>query len=160
MRRFPVPTAVAALALVLSLLCGGGPARSQEASPESLAAARELVVAAHLADVFQKLVPVMMQQLKPAIVQLHPDAAADYDAITPQLIEGFQGRSNRFVDGIVAIYAKHFTADELHQLTTFYRSPAGAKYIEQMPAITQESMSMGQTIGMEIGKEMRERVID
>jgi hypothetical protein len=164
MRRCPVPTAIAVSVIALSLLCGGGTARSQDANPKTLAAARALVTTARLADNFKKIVPVMIQQLmqtlKPAIVQGRPEVDRDYDAMVPQMVNGMLAKSDLFIEGIARIYAKHFTVDELGQLTAFFRSPAGAKYIEQVPAITQESMMMGQSVGQEIGKDLQDRMIE
>jgi uncharacterized protein len=162
MRRLRVPVAV--LTLCLPLLFGSGSARSQDASPEALAAAHELVTTAHLADAFQKIFPLMlqqmMQQLKPAIVQGRPDVERQFDATVPKMMEAFQGRIDSFVDGTTQIYAKHFTVDELRQLTAFYRTPAGQKYITLLPALSQEAMLMGRSIGAEIGKELQDRMIE
>lgn len=44
----------------------------------------------------------------------------------------------------------HFTQDEIRQLIAFYQTPLGTKLIEKLPAITQESM----TIGMKWGEEI------
>jgi len=34
------------------------------------------------------------------------------------------------------LFARYFTADELHQLVAFYKTPVGAKWMSQMPRIT------------------------
>ena len=83
--------------------------------------------------------PLMMQGLKPAIVQGRADVARDFDAIMPQLLESMSARTDAFVQGIAAVYARNFTVDELRQLTAFYRGPVGQKYLEKMPVIAQES---------------------
>jgi uncharacterized protein len=36
------------------------------------------------------------------------------------------------------IYARHFTVDELHQLTAFYRTPTGAKALHEIPQVMGE----------------------
>ncbi len=33
------------------------------------------------------------------------------------------------------IYAQHFTVGELHELSAFYRTPAGAKALSEMPQV-------------------------
>ena len=58
---------IAVSALSVTLLCGG-PAAAQTPPPDSLAAAKELVVTMRAADQLKNLLPVIMQQLKPAIV--------------------------------------------------------------------------------------------
>jgi hypothetical protein len=155
--------AVAILALGLALSCGrpvGAQSPPPTASPDAVAAARELVTASRAADQLKTLLPLIMQQLKPAIVQNRPEIARDYDAVMPALVEGMTARSDAFAGGIAEIYARTFTADELRQVTAFYRSPIGQKFLEKMPVIAQESMAMGQKFGQEIAVEMRDRMIE
>ena len=37
-----------------------------------------------------------------------------------------------------AVYARHFTADELHQLIAFYQSPVDAKALRELPNVMSE----------------------
>src|SRR5882672_7108500 len=46
-------------------------------------------------------------------------------------------------DGLVAIYDKHFTEDEIKGLLQFYGSPLGQKYAAEMPKVSAESSSAG-----------------
>jgi len=157
----PVSIAVAVLILALALLSGRpAVAQSQPPAPDTLAAARELVTTARAADHLKTLLPIIVQQLKPAIVQGRENVGRDYDALVPQLIEAMRARSEAFAEGIALIYARTFTAVELRQVTAFYRSPIGQKVLEKMPMIAQESMTMGQKLGQEIGTELRSRMIE
>jgi len=45
---------------------------------------------------------------------------------------------------VVAIYDRHFSSDEIHDLIAFYRSPTGQKIIAEQPQILQESLAAGQ----------------
>lgn len=36
------------------------------------------------------------------------------------------------------VYARHFTAEELHEIIAFYRTPVGAKLLEMTPKLTEE----------------------
>ena len=47
---------------------------------------------------------------------------------------------NNYVD----IYTKVYTEAELKELTKFYKTPVGQKFIEKMPEIMQESMTVSQ----------------
>jgi hypothetical protein len=42
--------------------------------------------------------------------------------------------------GAPAIYARHFTVQELHDLTAFYRTPTGQKAVREMPQVMEESI--------------------
>ena len=68
------------------------PARAQSPSPDTLAAAKDLVITMNLAEQFKTLMPMIMKNLKPAIVQGRNDVDRDYEAMAPILLEAFQAR--------------------------------------------------------------------
>lgn len=136
------------------------PAATQSAPPEALAAAKELVAAARAADQVKALLPLILQQLKPAIVQGRPEVERDYDKIVPLMLEGMSGRLDDFADAVALIYARNFTVDELHQVTAFYRSAIGQKFLQKMPVIAQESLAMGQKLGQAIARDAQDRMKD
>jgi hypothetical protein len=157
MRR-PLPIAVI-FALALALLGPAG-AQTQTPPPEAMAAARELVVAAQAANNLKTLLPLIMQQLKPAIVQGRAEVGRDYDALMPQLLQGVLARTDTFVDGLAIVYARNLTIDEMKQLADFYRSPVGQTFLKKMPVIVQESMALGQRFGEEAAGELHDRMIE
>jgi hypothetical protein len=159
MRR-PLPIAVI-FALALAVLCGRpAAAQTQTPSPEAMAAAHELVAAAHAADNFRAILPLLVQQLKPAIVQGRAEIGRDYDAIMPQLLQGVLARTDTFIDGLAIVYARNLTIEEMKQLADFYRSPVGQTFLKKMPVIVQESMAMGQRFGEEAAGELHDRMIE
>ena len=153
------PRLLAVSVLAFTLLWGGAGA-AQSPSTDALAAARELVVTMRTADQLKALLPIIMKQLKPAIVQNRPEIERDYDAIVPPLLERMAARSGEVVELTAAIYARNFSADEIRQVTAFYRTPLGQKFLDKLPAITQESMAMGQKWGQSVAVEMRDKIIE
>jgi uncharacterized protein len=148
--------------LTVCLMVGlfAAPARAQTPSPDALAAAHELIVTMRSVDFFKAIMPAMMQGLKPAIVQNRPQVERDYDAIVPLMLEGMNARLNEVIEQIAAVYARNFSADELREAVAFYRGPTGQKFVQKLPAITQESMAIGQRFGQSIASELRGRMID
>jgi len=67
---------------------------------------------------------------------------------------------NELIEQIAVLYARNFTADELREVVAFYRRPTGQKFVQKLPAITQESMALGQRFGQSIGNEIRARMIE
>jgi Uncharacterized protein conserved in bacteria (DUF2059) len=49
-------------------------------------------------------------------------------------------------DAIVAIYAKHFSLDDIQVLTKFYESPVGQRIVKEMPDVDQQMRVAGQQI--------------
>jgi uncharacterized protein len=144
----------------MALLALGRPAQSQTASAEATAAARELIEVMRVTDQFKVLMPMVMQQLKPAIVQGRPQVERDYDAIVPQMLTAAEARMGELTGALAAVYATHFTADELRQVMAFYRGPVGQKFLQIMPKIMQDSMTIGQKFGESIALDTRNRIIE
>ena len=159
MRRFS-RTLVAGLTVFL-LAAAPAPAQSPAPAPDdAMTAARELITTMRTVDQFKAILPAILQNLNPAIVQNRPEVARDLDAVMPLLIEGMAARVNEIVDEITALYARNFSAEELNAITAFYRSPVGQKFLLKLPAITQESMVIGQKFGQSVASEMQGRIVD
>jgi uncharacterized protein len=141
-------------------LLAAGPAAAQSPSPDTLAAARELIVTMRAADYFKTIMPAIVQQLKPAIVQNRPQVERDYDAIMPLMLDSMNARVSEIIDQVAALYARNFTVAELNEVVAFYRGPTGQKFIQKLPLITQESMVIGQRFGQSIATELRSRIVD
>lgn len=63
-------------------------------------------------------------------------------------------------DQVAAVYGQTFTVDELRQITAFYRTPVGQKFLEKMPAVFQQTTAVGQAFGLKLQNEVREKVAD
>lgn len=149
-------------ALVAASLCLAIPAAAQDApkpSPETMQAARELILTMRLADQFKALFPILMQGLKPAIVQNRPTVEKDFDQLMPVMVEVASARSGELVDAMALIYAQAMSADELRQIATFYKSPVGQKIIDLTPALTQRGMIAGQAWGRSLSEALRGRIV-
>jgi hypothetical protein len=64
------------------------------------------------------------------------------------------------VNAVVLIYASNFTAAELHDLTAFYDSPTGQKFLQKTPIVTQQTMLAGQKFGQSAGAEAQKQMLD
>lgn len=149
---------VAGAVLVLAL-ASGSPAIAQPA-PDAVTASRELVTVMRAGDQLKALLPLIMQQLKPAIVQGRTEVERDYDILVPIVLEIADRHSAAMIDELAAVYARNFTADELRQVAAFYRMPVGQKMLQKLPAITQESMTVGQKFGQSVAAELRTRMLE
>lgn len=64
----------------------------------------------------------------------------------------------QLVDMLTPIYQKHLTEADLQSVISFYETPAGKKFAEKTPLITQESMLAGQEWGKQIGLRVVEKL--
>ena len=126
------------------LLFSIGPAPAQTPSPEAMSAARSLVATLKLTEQYKALLPAILLGIKPALTQERPEIESDFETIKPKMAEAYTPYYNAMVAGIAAIYAANFSVEELRELDTFYRRPAGQKFLEKWPVITQQSVQIGE----------------
>jgi len=127
--------------IALVLLVGlSGNAAEETPSPEALQAASELLSILS-GDMTEQLAAMLVNAFWPAIEQRARGQNID-DATLSDLRKEFErvqlGVLAEAMKGAPAIYARHFTASELHDLTAFYRTPTGAKTLVEMPKVTGE----------------------
>lgn len=151
---------IIAAGILTAVLLLAAPARAQSVSPDAMAAAKDLVEASRTTDSFKTLLPMLMQQLKPVVVQKRPAVERDFDQIVPLMMEAANEQVGKFAEAVAVIYASNFTADEIRQVTAFYRTTAGQKLLQQMPVIAQQSMAMGQKFAEQLMNDLQARMKD
>jgi len=142
-------------ACLVFVLMSAAPAQS----PDAIAAAKELMTVMHSADNFKTLMPSMMTALKPAIVQGRPEVERDFETLVPILLGAMNSRVDEIIDKVAGIYARNFTAAELREVAAFYRGPTGQKFVQKLPGVMQESLTVGQQFGQQIAGELQQRMI-
>jgi hypothetical protein len=136
------------------------PARAQSPSPDALAAAKELLEAQDMAEQFKSLMPMIMENLKPAMVKGRPELERDYDTIVPILLEGFQARISELSEAVAIVYANNFSAAELRGVTAFYRSPVGRNFLQKTSAITAQTLAVTQKFAQSVAGDMQKRITE
>jgi hypothetical protein len=71
-------------------------------------------------------------------------------------IDRYQRKFNPddMADQLAAIYDKHFTANEIKDLLTFYGSPLGQKFATEMPKIASETQAAHRAASIHVAKEV------
>jgi uncharacterized protein len=64
--------------------------------------------------------------------------------------EVFDVEVNELAKQMVPLYKKYFTQEDVKELISFYESPIGKKLTTKTPLLTQESMQISQTWGMNL----------
>ena len=92
----------------------------------------------------------MMQQVfaqartlnRDEIKKRHPDITADQlasmDRQSEELLKNFP--LDAMLSDMIPIYQRHFTKTEIDALSAFFSSPAGQKYLHEIPAVSAETM--------------------
>lgn len=130
------------------------PLTAGEAQPaqdaERTSAAREMMEVTGVTKSLDGIIAAMSQGFAQG-------AKADDSAAGKQMSEEFDAAMKKFLtykeemlNDFAALYAETFTAAEMKEVTAFYKSGTGAKFIASMPAL----MEKGSQIGIKYSQKM------
>jgi len=93
-------------------------------------------------------------------VQGRAEVDKQYDALVPMMEEAFKARVSEMIDAAAIVYAKNFSADDLHALNEFYKTSAGQRLLQKLPVVSQELLSAGTKFGQSVGRDLQQRMIE
>ena len=64
----------------------------------------------------------------------------------------------KIVGEIKAVYTKSFSEEEIKEITRFYKTPVGKKFLELSPALMKEGARLGMLEGQQKQGKLRERI--
>ena len=148
------------IVLIAIMLMTGFPSlHAQAANSTEQPASREDVLkfmdVLHIRQTLVQLYGGMGRQAKAAAEQAFkekvPDASPEQLATVDHFAEGlFKDMPvDEILDAMVPIYQKHLTKSDMDGILAFYSSPAGQKLLREQPAMMQEGMEVGGTIGQQ-----------
>ena len=76
---------------------------AQTPSPDAMTAARGLVTTMKLSDQYKALLPAILLNLKPALVQDRPEIERDYDAMTAMIADTYTPFYNEMLEGAATV---------------------------------------------------------
>jgi hypothetical protein len=127
-------------AAVFALVTLAPAAHAQQASPASVALARQILELKGGLGMFDPLVDNIINGNKGTFLQMDPTAQRDLDVIAAGLSKEFAPKREEMRTEIARIYASQFTEQELKDALAFYRSPLGKKLIEAEPKAGEQTM--------------------
>lgn len=133
-------------------------AQVQTPSPEAMTAARALVTTLKLSDQYRALLPVILLSIKPGLTQDRPELEQDYNLLMPAIADAYTPYYNSMIDAAAAIYASTFTTEELREIETFYRGPAGQKLLQKSQGITEQVAQVGRDGGRKAADDLKARL--
>ena len=131
------PLRLPAFALALVLLAA--PALAQTApstppTPGQIAAAKDLINLTGALTTVDEMLPAFGEQIKRQAVT-RPEMTKDLDDVLKSLQPDLEKLKAQIIDKAAADYAKYMNEQEMREVITFFKTPAGAKYIKVQPAL-------------------------
>ena len=136
------------------------PSQVTTIDPQKAADIRRLMEITGAADLGTQLMHSMQGDIRPTIENSLPPG--EYRAkLVDLFLERFQSKANggALVVLLIPIYDKHFSDDEIKQLTAFYLTPVGKKAVAELPKVVTESQQVGREWGETVGRDSMMEVL-
>jgi hypothetical protein len=125
-------------ALVAIFILGCGPAGAQSAG--ALANAKELIGLKGATNMFDPLVPGVIETVKNTFLRTNPSLSKDLNDVAGVLRTEFANKRGEIADTVARLYAQRFTEQELKDALAFYKTPLGRKLIVEEPQVLEASV--------------------
>jgi hypothetical protein len=134
-------------------------------SPSAMQAAKDLLAAKNVSQVYTNAIPNIVQRAKDTFLANNLSYQKDLNEVAVTVAQSMTGKEKEIGEEMAKIYANDFTEQELKDLTAFYRSPLGQKLQQQEPKSIQSSMvymnqwaqGMSESVVNEFRAEMKKR---
>ena len=141
MRRIVI--LLASLLLSSAFLLSQAPAPGQPSREELIKMFDVLRVRQQSELVMQTTVAQMKQQVRGDIQKRYPNLSQESAA---KLENEINGAANLYpvsemLEDLIPVYQKYLTKADVDAIVSFYSSPAGQHFLDQMPVVTREAMS-------------------
>ena len=149
------------LLLALALFAGravSDAAQAQEPSAAAMAEARELIKIKGAGQMFDPLVPGVIETAKNTLLRTSPQLSKDLNEVAAALRTEYAARRSEIDEELARAYAKRFTEPELKQVLAFYRTPVGKKMVTEEPQIINDGMQRVQDWADRFSDEVLKRI--
>jgi len=140
-------------AVLLTIAVAGGTAVSARAQASNASTDSTKHAAIRRLLALQRTDSLMLAGIEQAFgeQQQTPDMPAGFlDSLRSRIRQNIP----QFVERIVPVYDSLYTADEIQQLTAFYKSPIGQRYVATQPHLMEAMQALGQRWGMELAGQV------
>ena len=133
-------------------------AQAPQPSPTAIAAAKELIEAKGSTNIFDPVVPGVIETAKNMFLRTNPSLSKDLNDVAAVLRNEFAAKRTEIANEVARTYAQRFTEQELKDAVAFYKTPLGKKITTEEPRILEQSMTNVQTWAERFSDEVVARV--
>ena len=150
-------------ALALGGLTGSAAAQQPAApaplavTPSALATAKELLAVKGATNMFDPLIPGMVESIKNSLLPSNPSLFKDLNEVANKVRTELLPRRNEIVDEIARLYAQRFSEAELKEVVAFYKSPVGKKFASDEPVVIDQGLARADAWSKKMSDEVMTR---
>jgi hypothetical protein len=132
-------------------------------APASKDDVEKFLDALHTRDLMKSTMDAMRKQMHQIIhqqVQSDQNLPIDFEVRLDKMMDAMLADLplDELVDAMIPVYQKHFTKGDMDALVAFYSTPAGQKYVKELPALTSEAMQASSGVVQKMMAKMMSRV--
>ena len=147
-----------AAAVVFTIAMFTGLASAEEPTPAAVAVAKELIVLKGSTQLWDAVVPGVIEQVKAVFMQTNPALGKELNDVAAQLRTEYAPRASQLVDQVAQLYARTFTEQELRDALAFYKSPLGRKIVSEEPKVLDDGFRRIQQWANKFSEEVMSRM--
>lgn len=137
-------TRVVASSLMLAILAVGSALAQAQPSPSHVALAREVAISSGMTRSFDAILPQFGEGIRKQAVS-RPDILPDLNDVLAKLQPELELQKQLIITNAARVIAQNLTEAELKDIVTFFKSPAGKRYVETQPQVLDEIVRQVQT---------------
>jgi uncharacterized protein len=146
-----------AAAFAFACLAFTGIAQAQQPSPGAIAVAKELLQLKGATNMFDPLVPGVIETVKNNYLQTNTSLVKDLNEVAALLRTEFNPRRAEVINEVAVLYAQRFSEQELKDIVAFYKTPAGKKFVTEEPQVIDQSLQRAQAWSQKLSEEVLSR---
>lgn len=143
-------------ALAAAAFLFAGPAFAQEPAASHLQAARDAATGSGIVRTFDAILPQFSEQIRQQAVT-RPELAKDLNEVLKALEPELELQKQQMINRVARIFAAQLSEAELKQITAFFDSPAGKRYVETQPLVLDELVKQTQDWTQEVAEYLMVR---
>jgi hypothetical protein len=133
-------------------------AQSQQIAPSHLAAAREVVIGSGIVRTFDNFVPQFGAQIMQTIGATRPGLVKQLEDTIVALKPEFDAQKEEIISQTARLFALKMSELELKDVSVFFKSPSGQRYVEAQPEILDDIFQATQDWSQKLSEFMMTRV--
>jgi hypothetical protein len=149
------PGAAPAAAVAPPVSSAASPAAATSAQ---IALARAVVVDSGISSSFQLIIPQYLEQIALSVTRTRPELVADLNLVLAEIRPDFDKKVDEMIDSAAQLYAQRLSQKELEDVSAFFKSASGRKYVGSQPFLMNDMFVAMQAWSQKISVDMMSRV--
>lgn len=130
------------------------PAKSATIDPDKETAIRKLLEVSGTEHLMRDMMSGTTNRIRPLLTSSLP-AGAYREKLAELFVKKFESKMDlgQLLTQLLPVYDQYFTTAEIEQLTQFYGTPLGKKYLAMAPQLLAPAQQIGKTWGEQLGRD-------